>query len=140
MISIKQTDLSSEIIKELNYAFGNVFIFDGFLVSEINEGVTFNWEEHGKVVVEDVTLFLQTNGKDLVYISHRIHSYSVVAADWLKFFKASYTLKAYCIVSKGKLGVMNYMIENLFFSKKIKRFNSIYEAVNWVKKNMIEIE
>jgi|SRR5690606_17434920 len=140
MISIKQTNLSSEIIKELNYPFGNVFIFDGFLVSEINEAVTFNWEEHGKVIVEEVCSFLKTNGKDLIYISHRIHSYSVVASDWMKFFKASYTLKAYCIVSKGKLGAMNFMVEKLFFSKKIKRFNTIFEAVNWVKKDMIDIE
>jgi len=73
MISIKQTDLSSEIIKELNYPFGDVFIFDGFLVSEINEAVTFNWEEHGKLVVKDVASFLNTNGKHLIYISHRIH-------------------------------------------------------------------
>ncbi|MGE5943293.1 MAG: hypothetical protein ACM31G_03030 [Flavobacteriales bacterium] len=132
--------MSSEIIKELNYPFGNVFIFEGFLVSEINEDITFNWEDCGKLVVEDVATFLGTDGKDLVYISNRIHSYSVVAADWLKFFKASYTLKAYCIVSKGKSGAMNYMIEKLFFSKKIKRFTSIFEAVNWVKKNMIELD
>jgi len=64
----------------------------------------------------------------------------VVASDWMKFFKASYTLKAYCIVSNSKLGVMNQMVENLFFSKKIKRFRSIFEAVNWVKKDMIDIE
>lgn len=140
MVSIKQTHLYSETIKELNYHFGNVYIFDGFVVSEINEGVIFNWENNGKVIVQDVTSFLKTNGKDLVYISNRIHSYSVVATDWVKFFKASYALKAYCIVSNGKLGFMNYMVENLFFSKKIKRFNSIFEAVNWVKKNMIEIE
>ncbi|WP_111309092.1 hypothetical protein [Confluentibacter sediminis] len=140
MLSIRQTELFSEIIKELNYPFGNVFIFNGFLVSEINEAVTFNWEDCGKVIVEDVVAFLETDGKDLVYISNRINSYSVVAADWLKFFKKAYTLKAYCIVSNSKLGGMNYMVEKLFFSKKIKRFNSIFEAISWVRNNMIEIE
>ena len=140
MLSIKQTELSSEIIKELNYPFGNIYIFQGFLVSEINEDVIFNWENHGKLVVEDVASFLGTDGSDLVFISHRIHSYSVVAADWLKFFKNAYTLKAYCIVSKGKTGAMSFMVEKLFFSKKIKRFSSIFQAVNWVKNNMIEIE
>ncbi|MBU3822710.1 hypothetical protein KO566_11605 [Flavobacteriaceae bacterium XHP0103] len=140
MLSIKQTDLYPEVVKELNYPFGDIFIFKGYLVSEIKEGVTFNWEDHGKVIVEDVVAFLKTDGRDLVYISNRINAYSVVAADWIKFFKRAYTLKAYCIVSQGKLGVMNYMVENLFFSKKIKRFNTVFEAVNWVKNNMTEIE
>ncbi len=140
MLSIRQTELFSEVIKELNYPFGNVFICKGFLVSEINEAVIFNWEDCGKVIVEDVSSFLGTDGKDLVYIYHRINSYSVVAADWVKFFKNAYTLKAYCIVSNSKLGVMNYMVEKLFFSKKIKRFNSIFEAINWVRNNMIDLE
>jgi len=139
MISVKNTYIYSEVIKELNYPFGNIFIFDGFVISEINRGVVFSWDNCGKLIAEDVACFLGTNGDDLIYISNRIHSYSVVASDWLKFFKYSYFLKSYCIVSTDKIKTLNSMIESLFFNGKIQRFNTIYTAINSVKKGVLEV-
>lgn len=139
MKSIKDLILYKEVIKELNYPFGNVYIFEKFVVSEIDEGISFNWENHGKLIVEDVTYYLGNNGDDIIYISNRIHSYSVVASDWLKFFKHSYSLKSYLIVSDDKVGLLNSMIENLFFSNKIKRFKTLEAAVNWIKNDMVDI-
>ena len=139
MISIKQTRIYSEVLKELNYSFGTIFIFNGFIVSEINRGVSFNWENHAKQIVEDVSCFLGTNGNDLVYISNRINLYSVVPSDWLKFEKNSYFLKDYCIVSKTKTSKLSLLIENLFFPNKIKRFNSTYTALNWVQNGLAEV-
>ncbi|MBP0904555.1 hypothetical protein ACFSKN_11690 [Mariniflexile gromovii] len=139
MVSIKETYLYNSVIKELNYSFGNVFIFENFVVSEINRGVNFNWDDHGKTITEDVAYYLDTNGINLVYISHRINSYSVVASDWLKFFKHSYNLKGYYIVSENNIGFLNSLIENLFFNGKIKRFTTIEAAVNWVKIGINEV-
>ncbi|WNH11666.1 hypothetical protein [Thalassobellus suaedae] len=139
MISIKETSLYSEILKEFNYPFGNIFIFDGFVVSEINRGVVFNWDNHGKLITEDISCFLGTNGNDIVYVSNRIHSYSLVASDWLKFFKHSYLLKSYLVVSNDKIKILNSMVESLFFNDKIKRFNSLYAAINFVRKGVLEV-
>lgn len=139
MISLKETSLYSEVIKEFIYPFGNVFVFKGFVISEINEGETINWDSQAKLIADDVSTFLDTDGADIIYISNRINSYSVVALDWLKFFKHSYTLKAYCIVSQNKIGILNAIVERLFFTKKIKHFSNLYEAVNFVKKGVIEI-
>jgi hypothetical protein len=139
MISVKEKFLFNEVLKELNYSFGNIYIFEKFVVSEINEGVHFNWENHGKVIVDDVTFYLGNNGDNINYISNRIHSYSVVASDWLKFFKHSYSLKSYLIVSNDKIGLLNSMIENLFFKSKIKRFESIEAASNWIKNDLVDI-
>ncbi|MFD1614987.1 hypothetical protein [Gelatiniphilus marinus] len=119
MISIKKTDLYSEVVKEFNYLFGSIFVFKGFVVSEINQGQIINWDNQAKLIAEDVTAFLGTNGADVIYISNRINSYSVVALDWLKFFKHSYTLKGYCIVSQNKRGIINAKIEKLFYTKKL---------------------
>ena len=44
MISVKETNLNSEVLKELNYAFGDVFIFNGFVISEFKSGINFNWK------------------------------------------------------------------------------------------------
>ena len=139
MNSIKDTHLHSEVIKELNYPFGNVFVFHGFVVSEINKGVVFNWDDHGKLITEDVSCFLGTNGNDLIYVSNRINPYSVFVSDWLKFFKNSYSLKGYFIISESRIGILNSLIENLFFNSKIKRFYNIETAINCIKTGLLGI-
>lgn len=139
MTSVKQTELYSEVLKELNYPFGDVFIFNGFVISEINQAVNVSWKNHAKHIVEDVSCYLGTDGRDLVYISNRVNSYAVMAVDWLKFFKNNYYLKAYYIVSDSPSGRINLMVENLFFKNKIKSFNSLFEAVNWAKIGNVEV-
>lgn len=139
MISVKETFLYCDVLKELNYSFGNVFIFDGYIISEIHRGISLSWEEHAKKIVEDVTCFLGTNGSDLIYISHRINSYSVVPYDWVSFFKSNYQLKGYFIVSENKMRILNSFVENLFFNNKIKRFNNLQTAVNSIKTGVLEI-
>jgi hypothetical protein len=139
MVSVKQSNLYSEVLKELNYSFGDVFIFDGFVVSEIKQGINFSWNDHAKYIVEDISCFLGTDGSELIYISNRLNSYAVVPIDWLKFFKYQYFLKGYYIVADGKLSKMNLMVEELFFKKKIKHFVSLYSAINWIRNDSLEI-
>ncbi|NRD22800.1 hypothetical protein HNV10_06085 [Winogradskyella litoriviva] len=133
MQSIRHSELYNEVLKELNYKFGDIFIFNGFLISEIKEGVSFSWEEHAKRIINDVLDYTKCDGKDLVYISHRIYSYSLVPTDWLKFFRNSFTIKGYGVIGYDDLSFVNTVIENLFFKKKIRRFNSVESAVNWAK-------
>lgn len=139
MISLKDTELYNEVLKEYNYAFGNVYMFKEFVISEFHPEVVITWDNHAKIMVNDIVSFYNTDGSNVIYISNRIHSYSVVASDWLKFFKTSYAIKAYCIVSENKAGLLNSMIEKLFFKKKITHFSNLYEAVNFVKKGLVEI-
>ncbi|MFD2727442.1 hypothetical protein [Hyunsoonleella rubra] len=139
MTSIKHTEFYSQILKELNYPFGDIYIFKGFVVSEIKQGITVSWKKHAKHFVQDIAYYLGTDGKDVVYISNRIHSYSVKAVDWLKFFKSDYGMKAYAVVSDSPMGKMNVMVENLFFDNKIKSFNSLYDAINWAKKDLEKV-
>ena len=84
-------------------------------------------------MIEDITAYHQTDGSDLVYISHRIHSYSVVPQDWLKFYHHFYDLRAYYVVTQKSAGMMSHIIENLFFRKKIGRFSNLSQALNAVE-------
>ena len=138
MESVKDTVLYQDVLKELSFSFGKVFIFKGFVISEINQGEVVSWD-NAKLIIDEVTSFLNTRGEDIIYISNRINSYSVVATDWLKFFKQRYTLKAYCVVSENQSGILNLMIEKLFFKNKIKHFEDIYTAINFVKKGLAEV-
>ncbi|MDD7884827.1 hypothetical protein [Flavivirga sp. 57AJ16] len=140
MVSIKDTSLYSEVIKEFNHSFGDMFVFQGYMVVEIKEGIVVNWEDHVKVLSTDIKKFAGNKGRDFILISNRINSYSVIASDWLKFFGNGYNLKDYLIVSNEKTANLGVMTENLFFNKKIKKFNSLYTAVNYVKSGLIEIK
>nr|WP_321223042.1 hypothetical protein [uncultured Psychroserpens sp.] len=137
MVSIRQTPYYVDVLKEFNYDFGSFFVFDGFVVSEINEGVTVTWEDHMKVMTIDVCDFLDTNGEHLIYISHRINSYAGKPTDWLQFFKYSYNLKGYGVVGYSQVSTLNTAIENLFFNKKIIRFNSLDTAIQWANDKVL---
>jgi len=92
-------------------------------------------------MINDLQEFTKSNGSDLIYLSHRIHSYSVVPTDWLKFVKSDFSLKGYGIISYSETGLVNTLIENLFFKKTIRRFTSIQTAVNWAKQfDLVETE
>lgn len=139
MISVRETTFYAEVLKELHYPYATVFIFKGFIVVEVNEGIEYTWDNHGKPVADDVACYLGTDGKDLIYISNRIHSYSVVAQDWLKFFRSSYRLKEYYVVSATPKGKFNLIFENLFFYKKIKNFTSLAEAITLAKSSAVKV-
>ncbi|QLG45527.1 hypothetical protein [Costertonia aggregata] len=133
MKSIRETQYFHEAIHEINYAFGTYFLFDGFVVAEINEDEICTWETHGKKIVEDLTHLYDNNGKDFVYITHRIHTYSLKPADWLKFIENGYKLKGYGIVTYTQLGFLNAILEKLFINTQFKRFKSLDNAISWAK-------
>lgn len=137
MISVRDSVFYSQVLKEINYKDGDVFIFDGFVVAEMNYGIIYTWEDHAKPIVEDVSSFLKTNGNNIIYISNRINSYSVNPSDWLKFFTNNYSLKGYGVVSQSRGSLLNTVIENLFFNKKIKRFSDLNAALQWAQNKVL---
>ncbi len=54
----------------MNYKFGDVFIFEGFVILVINDGISFSWEDHAQRIVKDVTDFTKCDSSDLIYLSH----------------------------------------------------------------------
>lgn len=140
MKSIKASNLYAEVLHEINYPFADVFIFENYVISEIAEGVVFSWDDHGKYICKDVARIVgETN--ELIYISNRIYSYTVVPTDWLKFYKNSnYAIKAYYIVGDSQHSIINAAIESLFFNSKIKRFNSIEAAVNFAQQSSFVLQ
>lgn len=139
MDKIKDTEFYKEVEKEFNYEFGDIYVLKHIVVSEINGGINFNWDDHGKRIVKDIETYLATKGDTIIYISNRVNSYAVTPQDWLKFFKFSYTLKGYYIVSVNNKGSFNASIEGLFFKNKIKKFNTLYEAINSAKASSEEV-
>lgn len=133
MISVKDTTYYQEAIHELNYSFGTFFLFDGYVIGEIKEGEICTWEDHGIQIMEDLSHLFDSNGKNLIYISNRVNTYSLKPADWLKFFKSGYKIKGYGIITYSRTGYLNALLEKLFINSSFKRFNSLDKAVSWAK-------
>ncbi len=132
MKKLKDTPYYFKAIHERNYNFGDFYLFDTFIVGEIHEDVHISWNDQGKQIAEELSNLYDNNGKDIVYISNRVNDYSVVPTDWKKFFKFSYNLKAYGIVSYTKTGFFNAMLERMFVNTKLRWFNSLEDAIKWV--------
>ncbi|MFD2562127.1 hypothetical protein [Aquimarina rubra] len=130
---LKDSTYYKDAIQELNYPFGDFYLFDGFVIGEIKEDMVITWDDHAKKLVEDLTYFYDHNGENVVYITNRVHSYAVKPSDWIKFYKSDYKMKGYGIVSYTRKGLLNSLIEKLFIKSNFKSFESLEEAIHWAK-------
>lgn len=136
MKSLKNTAHYGDVLHEINYSFGNYYLFENFVIAEMHEGIIANWEQHGKQIINDINQFYTKNGdctENIVYISNRINSYSVKPADWLKFYNNNHSMKAYGIVSYNDTGFFNALLERLFIKSAFNRFGSLERAIDWAK-------
>ncbi|QWX83416.1 hypothetical protein H0I23_13270 [Cellulophaga sp. HaHaR_3_176] len=136
MNSLKTSKYYSEIITELNYPFGDYYLFDGFIVAEIEEGIIYTWENQGEMITTEIANLYDNNGGKLIYITNRINTYSVKPADWIRFYKMKYNLLGYAIVSYSEKGWKNAILEKIFTKNKIERFNSLDNAIEWAKEKI----
>ena len=128
---IKDSPFYKDAIHEIEYPFGTFYLFDNFLVAEINEGIVFTWDHHAKKVVEDLTHLYDQNGEDVVYITNRVHAYSVMPSDWIKFYRNNFKLKGYAVVSYSPKGILNTIIEKIFIKSRFKTFENLEDAIYW---------
>lgn len=130
MKKVTEVALFKQIREAREYQFGKFYFFDGLVISEINQGVTFNWSMAQKVIKDAQLLF----GKDLPisYISNRINQYHIVPADWAKFFNNRHQLDLYCVVGSCQKSFASLVLEKVFFITPIKKFQDLEEAIAWV--------
>lgn len=126
---VAQSDLSYELEDVYILESGVYYFFKGFIISEVNEGILFNWE----MAQDLIELAHNHYGRDakISYISNRVNEYSMVPQDWLKFFNRNHKLKRFAIVTYTEIGIVNVMLEKMFFKSTIKRFDNLSEAVHW---------
>lgn len=122
-------------IREIReYHFGKFYFFNGLVIGELNEGITFNFEMGKRAIDAAKELF----GEDLpvAYISNRIHDYYVVPADWGKFFANRHQLLFYSVVGDTKGSFASLVMEKVFFRNTIKKFTDLEKAIDWSLKEI----
>ncbi|QRM90686.1 hypothetical protein FG167_16060 [Lacinutrix sp. WUR7] len=135
---IKDTDLKHYIESTHISEYGKYYFFEDFIISEIHEGVIYNWEASQDIIEAAEQYY----GKNLpiCYISNRVNKYSVNPIDWFKFFKSERNLNGYAIVSYSENGWINAMIEKFFFASKMERFKNIEHAILWAKNVNLDLK
>lgn len=115
---------------KLELPFGKYYFFDNFLISEIAEGIHFDWSKAEKLIVEIIKFY----GKNVQvgFISNRINHYSVDPQNWVKLEKKHTFIAASAIVIYNNSNFMNASIEKQFAKKSIKRCRSLAEAIDWM--------
>lgn len=118
--------------KKIHYdlGFSQVEIHEDYLKNTIQKGFIVT-PEHNDLLVE----FVQKHYKNqpFVYISNRIHSYSVDPTVYLRTSKIE-NLVGMAVVSKNPLQQKLTELENTFFKKELKYFKSLDEAISWKNK------
>tara|TARA_R110000868_G_scaffold91812_4_gene254427 strand:+ start:10051 stop:10464 length:414 start_codon:yes stop_codon:yes gene_type:complete len=116
--------------KKLEFSFGKFYLCDHFFISELNEGVHFDW---GKIrLVMSKIIEFYGNDIKLGYISNRIHSYSIDPQSWEKVDKKYNIIVASTIIYYNNFTYKNASLEKLFSKKSIKRSINLDEAIYWI--------
>lgn len=117
----------------LKFDFCEVDIYDHYMVVKIDEGLTVQSKHNTFLKNVADTYYLK---KDFVYITHRIHSYSVDPATYYETAKIT-NLKAFAVVSEDYIVIANAEMEKMFFSKPYGIFQKIEDAITWAESIVI---
>ncbi len=129
----------SKYFKELKntkvkFSFGDFYLLDNFIISELKEGIHFDWDK----IQEVIGMLIDHYGEHprIGHVSNRVYSYSIEPQLWLDFYKQYNFIVASAIISYTDLNYLNATIEKHFAKSSLKRCFSLDEAISWM--NSIE--
>ncbi|GHC58151.1 hypothetical protein [Ulvibacter litoralis] len=106
---------------------GTFYITGGILMLEAKED-TFISFKTGLPTLLKLSQIMGT--RPVVYISHRINSYSVDPTDY-KILEKIPTLKGIAVVNTNPNGIQSAKLEKIFFKKPFKIFTDLEIARKW---------
>ncbi len=120
------------VVREYRLDFGTVQVFEDYIVSNFNEGITVTLERAYQIIGISEIHF---RDKNFGFISSRKNSYAVDPTVY-DYFRQMDNLKAYAIVSRKEIDMHNFKIEKMFYKKEMKFFIEYENAVTWVKRKI----
>lgn len=110
--------------------FGTFYFYKPFVLSEINEGITFD-SEMAEMLLELIVTHYGKR-KSIGYISHRVNNYNVNKKAWTAFIDQEERFLCYATVPLIKDSIWNKMLLFKADVFKNKKFESLLEAASWV--------
>lgn len=124
-------DLKEHPVAEHKLDIGRFVFYRNISISEVSEGTHVTFEK-----VADMLQIAQNvygNDTPFVYISNRIHSYSIDPLGYYEAIRLFPNLKAYAIVSQNNRRRMLAVLEKLFIKKPIRVFDDLEKAFDWAE-------
>ncbi len=101
--------------------------YDNYVISIINEGVIVSKEISDKISKAAINYY---QGKPFVYITHRMHSYSVDPNIYKDVSKIK-NLAGFVVVSDSKTSIKSALLENIFLNKPFQIFSNLEDGILW---------
>lgn len=101
--------------------------YDNYVISIINEGVNLT-KSLSEKMIEVAEDFYEN--RPFVYITHRIHSYSV-DPEVYKDVSNIKNLAGFVVVSESKQSIKNAIYEKIFLNKPFQIFSNLDDAILW---------
>lgn len=116
--------------KLLELPFGNFYLLNRFMITEIHSEKHFGWDEVEILIPSIVNHY----GEDvnIAYISNRVNSYSFDPNSWIKFEEQYGFIFAGAVVYYNQINELNATLEKSLMQNSLKRCRSLDEAINWV--------
>ncbi len=115
------------MIKQYHFNFCKMSVYEDYILTVINEGITVSVEHNDVLLAISEKHF---SGKNFVYITHRINSYSVNPNVYLKTSQIK-NLQGFAVISDNPLQDHQVQLEKKFFNKPFEKFNTLGEALVW---------
>ena len=109
--------------------FCKIRFFEDYVICNVNEGITICAKKN-----QEITVFLLNHfqNKPFVYITERIHSYSVDPSIYSHSSKVE-TLKGFAVVAYDYFAASSADFEKNFLEKPFEIFNETTAAEHWAK-------
>ena len=111
------------------FSFGRAYFFENVIISEFDEGSMMNFKNLSHLISEATKYYGFT--KNLVYLSNRVHSYSVDHLDWKISSKGFKNLKGIGVISYNSFNRKVVDVEKIFCAKQMMSFPSLNDAIDW---------
>ncbi|WP_299209531.1 hypothetical protein [uncultured Dokdonia sp.] len=123
-----------QLTNRITSKIATIYIYNkNIAVVEVHEGVNLSYASAASLLFKGL---LVLKNRHWVYISHRVHSYSVVPTDYEYLHKIN-TLKALSIVVPTGTDPSTTAIEQIFCRKPFQLFNNgLEEAMIWAEKTL----
>ena len=123
-----------ELIVEYKHDMGRFFFYSNILVGEFHEGIHAS-KENSKELIQFVKR-VYGDETPFVYISHRLHPYSMDPIALREVTKMFPNFIGFAIVSQNKYRRMIVSLERFFIVKPIGIFYELESAFSWAEERI----
>lgn len=135
-MTIVDSHIASEIVKQATSEAGTLHFFNHIAVVEFNEGIHVDLNSARKTIHDLITYF--GNSRPFGLVANRVNSYSISLLETVEIKSIFPNLVAYGVVSHNHAGRMNAEIESNFCASQNISFDNLYEGIDSIHKRVIK--